>query len=242
MKTSNIIKIAFATFVVGGILTLFVDGKQNRRTNENDFLKNKRIVYSEKDANFSYKEFPLQAFSVVVAENGSDLHVDQSDSQTIKVQYDVKKSTPAKLYEIKNDTLHIYKGLRLFVKCKNLNVIIGNKPFWVGVNNFTPDSLSIKMSGGSLFFNSYGYDKTKASKKLINIGVVANDSAYVQINNIQLKNITVKLNNAEMNMYCSAKSSNVKLENHAKYFSFDNFEKFTIENDTTCKLNISTRL
>jgi len=241
MKTSNIIKIAFATFIVVGIWILFVDGKNNRKASDNNRII-KQNNYTEVEGNFRYKEFPLQAFSVVVAEKGSDLHVDQSDSRIIKVQYDEKKSTPAKLYEIKNDTLHIYKGLRLFVKCKNLTSLIGNNPFWVGVNNFTPDSMYLKMNGGSLFFNSYGYDKTKASKKLINMGIIANDSAYIQINNIQLRNITVKSNHAEVNMYCSAKNSNVKLENHAKYFSFDNFEKFTIENDTTCKLNISTRL
>ena len=66
MKTSNIIIIAFATFVLVGVLILFVDAKQHKTKNDN---------------NFSYKEFSLPAFSVVVAEKGSDLHVDQSDSR-----------------------------------------------------------------------------------------------------------------------------------------------------------------
>jgi hypothetical protein len=149
MKTSNIIRIAFATFILGGILILFVDGKKNRNSNNNNF-NNKQNNYTEEDGNFRYKEFPLQEFSVVVAEKGSNLHLDQSDSRIIKVQYDINKPTPAKLYEITNDTLHIYKGLKLFVKCKNITAIIGNKPLWVGVNNFTPDSMTLKMSGGVL--------------------------------------------------------------------------------------------
>ena len=226
MKTSNIIIIAFATFVLGGVLLLFVDAKQHKKKNENNFI---------------YKEFTLPAFSVVVAEKGSDLHVDQSDSRIIKVQYDKSKPTPSKLYEVSNDTLHIYSGLRMFVKCKDLSVLIGKKPYWVGVNNFTSDSLTLSMNGGALFFNTYGYTQKKVIPKIANMTLIASDSAYVEIKNVQFQHLFVKSNNAEMNLYCNAKNSVLKLENHTKLFCFDNFDKLSVEKDDASRITLNNQ-
>lgn len=222
MKTSNKIIVAFATFILGGMLLLFVDAKQNKIKMANDL---------------TFKEYSLPAFSVVVAENGSELHVDQSESRIIKVQYNKNKHTPIKLYEVTNDTLHIYSGLCLFVKCPKISAIIGNKPLWVGVNNFSPDSITIKMNGGKLFWNDYDY-KPKKIEGIVNIGLITNDSAYVQIRNIKLLNISVKSNNSEVNILSSPKYSTFKLENHSKIFCYDSFDKLTVKKDTTSKLSI----
>jgi len=220
MKTSNKIIIAFVLFILSGMIILFADSKKHHQ--------------QMKDI-YSYKEFPLPAFSVVVAHKGSDLHLDQLDTRSIKVQYDKSKPTPSKLYEVVNDTLHVYSGLRLFVTCENITALIGNKPFWVGVNNFTPDSLTIQMNGGALFVNCFGYAERKGEHKQVNLSLQATDSAYVELRKIDLRNFTVESNNAEVNAYCKAKNAAVKLENHAQVFSYDNFDKLAVEKDTTSR-------
>ena len=72
MKTSNIIITAFAIFITGTIFFLFADSQ--------------RYVEDVKN-NVSYKEFTLSAFSVIVAERGSDVHIDHSDSTLMTVSY-----------------------------------------------------------------------------------------------------------------------------------------------------------
>ena len=218
MKTSNIIIIAFATFILAGMLILFVDSKQHKK--------------KQKDA-ISFKEYALPAFSVVVAEKGSDVHFDKSDSTFIKVEYLREKTTPKKLYEVKNDTLYVYGGLRTFVKCPNFKSIIGNKPFWVGLKNFLPDTLTIKINGGRLNFNTYDFTKTKVNQKPINLSVFATDSAYLNIQNLYLQDLSITLNNANIDISCPSKYASLKLENKARIDCFDSFENLIIQKDTS---------
>jgi hypothetical protein len=226
MKTSNIIIIAFGLFILTGMLILFADGK-------NHYINTKN--------NFTYKEFALPAFSVIVAENGSDVHVDQSDSTLIKVEYNKTKATPTKLYEIKNDTLHVYSGLRMFVKCPAINALVGNKPYWLGVNGFEPDTLSIKMYGGKLNFNT---DKTKftienGTRKLVNLNLIARDSASIKIRNSEIQHLSVAVNNAEIDIDCPAKNVTIKLENKAVLLGKDKFEQLTVQKDTSSVFKVT---
>jgi len=227
MKTSNIIIIAFAASIIGGILFLFVDAKKHKKEIEN---------------NISFKEFPLATFSVVVAEKGSDLHLDWSDSTIVKVEYIKDKKTPSKMYEVVNDTLHVYGGLRNFVKCKKIATIIGNKPFWVGVNSFSPDSLTIRMNGGSLYYNNdRGNKNEKLDQKTFNLGIIANDSAYVEINNNKLHNLSVKSDNSKIINNCYIKSVNATLSNKAEFISLDKIINLAVEKDSTCQVRITNQ-
>jgi hypothetical protein len=221
MKTSNIIIIALASFIVAGMLILFVDAKLH--------IKNLKT-------NVSYKEFVLPAFSVIVAEKGSNLHLDQSDSTFIKVEYLKDKPVPKKMYKVSNDTLYVYGGLRTFVKCPIITSFIGNKPFWVGLNGFKQvHFLSIKMYGGKLNFNA---NKSKHNlkndiQKLVNLEVIANDSAYLNIKNLKLQNLSIALNNAQIEMNCPSKNATLKLENYARMSCYNNFENLTVQKDTS---------
>lgn len=223
MKTSNKIIIAFASFIVAGMLILFADAKQHQK---------------KQKAAITFKEYALPAFSVVVAEKGSDIHFDKSDSTFIKVEYLKEKTTPKKLYEVKNDTLYVYGGLRTFVKCPNFKSLIGNKPFWVGLKNFLPDTLTIRIYGGRLNFNTYDFTKTKAIQKPINLSVLATDSAYLNIKNLQLQNLTIALNNANIDISCPTKNARIKLENKANVDCYDNFENLTIQKDTSSSIRM----
>jgi hypothetical protein len=227
MKTSNIIITAFAILITGVIVFLFADSKRHKEDVKN---------------NINYKEFPLSDFNVIVAEKGSDVHIDRSDSTLIRVEYIKGVKVPLKLYEVINDTLHVYGGLRTFVKCKQITQIIGNKPFWVGLGDFIPDSLTIKMTGGQFMYKS---DKDKVytfNRKIYNINIIANDSANIEIGNTRLGKLNIKLNNATVNTYCEVKILNAKLINKAKINSVDGIGQISIEKDTSSRLQISKTL
>ena len=223
MKTSNIIITAFAILIVSGMLFLFIDAKDHKKKMEN---------------NFTYKEFPLSAFKVVVAEKGSDLHIDRSDSTIIKVEFAIDKKTPSKLYKVSNDTLYVYGGLRMFVKCKNISAIIGNNPFWVGVFNINTDSLTIRMNGGKFVFNIYNVKNRTINQNIFNIGIIANDSARIEIRNAILNNLTLRSDNAVIINYCNTKHLNAKLKNKARIFNLNHIETLIVEKDTTSQVEI----
>ncbi len=228
MKTSNIIILAFVIFIVSGMLFLFIDAKEHKKKVEN---------------NIKFKEFPLPAFSVIVAEKGSDLHINQSDSTNVKIEYVKDKKTPSKIYEVVNDTLHIYGGLRTFVKCKQITQIIGNNPIWVGVNDFAPDSLTIKINGGKFHFNTNRgiNEHRKYNQKEFNLGIIANDSALIVIDNARFLRLSIKSDNAKIINNCCVKYANATLSNKAEFLSLDKIENLVVEKDSTCQVRISNQ-
>lgn len=223
MKTSNIIITAFAILILGGMLFLFADSKKHKE---------------EEKKNISYKEYPLPAFKVIVAEYHSDIHVDQSDSTLMRIEYLKGVKTPAKLYEVINDTLHVYRGLRAFIKCKQISHIIGKKHWWINVSNFEPDSLTVNVTQGRFVYNSDRDKKYTINKEYYNVSIIANDSARVDLYNSKLGNLTIKSNNAFVNNYCDTKSLNAKLTHGAKLYSKDNNKVISIEKDTTSSVSI----
>ena len=224
MKASRIIIIAFCIFIVGGMFLMYMDALQHK-------TKTKNFI--------TLKEYVLPSFSVVVAEQGSDLHLDYSNSYKIAVEYDKEKKSPAKLYTINHDTLYVYKGLRMFASCKNIKSIIGNNVSWMGVSNFEPDSLTIKMNGGRIYCsNDFSKDK-KHIKKEINVGVFANDSAYIEINDMNTNRLTVRLNNADVSFNSSINCLLANLENHANLnLHTKQILAVKIDKDTLSKLNL----
>ena len=223
MKTSNIIITAFAILIVGGMLFLFADSQKHK-----DEEKNK----------ISYKEYPLPAFKVIVAEYHSDIHVDRSDSNVMRVEYWKGVKPPAKLYEVINDTLHVYNGLRAFIKCKQISQIVGKNHWWINVSHFEPDSLTVKITGGRFIYNNDGAKKYTINARKYDMNIIVNDSALVYLNNSKLGNLTIKLNNAFVNNYCETKSLNAKLTHGAKLYSKDNNRVIAIEKDTTSTVSI----
>jgi hypothetical protein len=218
MKTSNIIITAFAILIVGGMLFLFADSKK----------------YKEEEKNkISYKEYVLPRFKVIVAEEASDIHVDRSDSNVMRVEYVKGIKTPAKLYEVINDTLHVYCGLRTFIKCKQISQIIGKKHLWINVSNFEPDSLTVNVAGGRFIYSMEQDKKFTSTSNAFNVSVIATDSAVVNIANAVLGNLDVKSNNAFVNNYCETKQLKAILTHKARLYSKDNNRVIAIEKDTT---------
>ena len=224
MKASRIIIIAFCIFIVGGMLFLYMDARQHNKKTEKSITK---------------KEYVLPPFSVVVAAEGSDLHLDYSNSYKIAVEYNKEKKTPVKLYTISHDTLYVYKGLRLFASCKNIKSIIGHHVFWMGVSGFAPDSLTIKMTGGRIYcFNNTPENKKQISKD-INVGVFATDSAYVEINNLNTNRLNLQLNNANVNFNSRTNRIQAKLVNQANLsIHSKQLLAIKIEKDTLSKVSL----
>lgn len=199
MKTSKIIIIAFFTFIIAGMLTLFTSSKMHEK-------------YTEQ--NIYHKDFALPEFSVIVAEKGADIHIDHSDTTKVSIECFRNRKVPSKMYEIVSDTLHIYGGLRTFVKCKNIKSIVTHNAFWVGLFRFRPDSLTINATGGNFYFDNNGINE-----KSFNIGITAKEYAFVEIKNINGNNISFKSNNSSLSLQCKINALSAKLANHASLSS-----------------------
>lgn len=217
MKTSNIIIIAFAIFILAGMLILFVDSKQHKKKSAE---------------NISIKEFALPPFSVVVAEKGSDLHLNYSDSTFIEVEYLKDKPVPEKLYKVSNDTLYVYGGLRTFVKCKEVKKFVGNNAKWTGINSLMFDSLNVKISGGSLQISNYSENGTHKQDAFKHLSIYTN-TGYVSIHDLNLEKLLVVSDSALIEINSYAKVAHIKLSNNAKVNCFNKLGTLTVEKDST---------
>jgi len=223
MKTSNIIITAFAILIVGAVFFLFADSKKHKEEEKNMI---------------SYKEYILPSFKVIVAEVGSDIHVDRSDSNVMRVEYVKGVKTPRKLYEVTHDTLHVYNGFRMFIKCKQISQIVGKNHLWINVSHFEPDSLTVKVTRGRFVYNNDRDKKYTINKKDYNVSIIANDSAHVDLDNSKFGNLTIKSNNAFVNNYCETKHLNARLTHKARLYSKDKTGVVAIDKDTTSSVFI----
>lgn len=223
MKTSNKIIIAFAILIVSSMLTLFIDSKQHKK----DILNN-----------IEMKDMQLPLFSVVVAEKGADLHINQADSNMISIEYIKNKEIPAKLYTISGDTLYVYRGLRTFVKCKNLTTVIGNHPQWVGIFNFAPDSITLRTNGGKMVFKNIKVNPKNTNDNTTSFNVIAKDSAFLEIKSFRTKNVSVTSDNSEVSIYYSPQSVRVKQSNNARLKIENAINSLKIEQTADCKVDV----
>ncbi|HEY5590301.1 MAG TPA: hypothetical protein VIK55_04715 [Paludibacter sp.] len=215
MKKSSIIAIAWGIFVVGGLLTYLID----QRIYENNVTP----------LNALWKKIELPSFSVIVAEKGSDLHVEQSDSNKLSIEYYKGSIIPSKLYTLSKDTLYVYSGLRLFLKCKNVNTIIGRKHFWMGITNVAPKDLKIEMSDGDFYY----YNTDSISKRITNLSVQARDSAFLEINDRFVENVEINSDSADVKIETTAKNITANLKNKASLNFNNSFQNLKVEKDKT---------
>jgi hypothetical protein len=215
MKISNIIIASLAIAVLASMLVLFIDSKNH-----------KKYI----DPNIEMKTFLLSNFSVVVAEKGSDVHINSSDTNAIEIEYLKNKVVKNQLYKQQHDTLFVYAGFRTYVKCHNLKAIRANNVFWMGVGQTNFDSLDVTISGGRL--NFYASDSIKTTIK--NLVINATDSAYINTSNVKVENF--KLNakaRANFDLYGNYKHVDVKLSNNSTLFFNSNPLTIKLERDTT---------
>lgn len=220
MKTSNIIIIAFVVFILGSTIFLFADSKNHKNETRSDAV---------------LKSSPLQNFSVVVAEESSDIHLNQATTNSIAVELLKDKVQNKQMYKLQNDTLYVYGGLRTFVDCKKLKSIIVNKAFWVGLNGFNQDSLNVNARGGRIVFES--------SDVKMNIGSMhlnAIDSASVEMyHNLRVGDLRVDAtDNVNLSFLGMYKSADVRIKEMTE-LTFNRAPlRFKLDRDENCKVNV----
>lgn len=168
MKTSQKIITLYIILIIGGIIFLVTDASVKAKS-----AQKKEII-------------TLPSFSVIVAEKDADVHIIQSDSNYIDVENKEEIKPDIKLYNVINDTLHVYDGARMFVNCNKLKSIKGNHSFWTGIDKYNTDSLNIDLSGGKFYFNS-----EDQMFKIDYIELTTNDSAFVRFQLVENKKIKI---------------------------------------------------
>jgi hypothetical protein len=217
MKTSNIIITAFAILLVGSMFFLFADTVKHTK-DEIDKI--------------SFKEYPLaKKFKVIVAEKGSDVNIVRSDITSMQIEYIAGKKVPAKMYEVVNDTLFVYGGLRTFVKCDNITTVIGRHQWWFGVYNFSPDLIKLRSAGGTATYSNEGLEE-----KPFDIDLDACDSASIEIHNVNLRNLNITSDNAHVKLDCHIQNIVGKVKNHSSLTGIQSALNITIQRDTTGNL------
>jgi hypothetical protein len=213
MKTSNIIITAFAILLVGSMFFLFADAVKHTK---------------EEIAKISFKEYPLPSFKVIVAEKGSDVNIVRSDTTSMRIEYITGKKVPAKMYEVINDTLFVYGGLRTFVKCDNITTVIGRHQWWFGVYEFAPELIKLCMTGGTATYSNEGI-----KEKPFDIDLAACDSASIEIHNVNMRNLNVTADNAHVKLDCHIQNIVGKVKNYSNLTGIQSAQNITVQRDTT---------
>jgi hypothetical protein len=217
MKTSNIIITAFAILLVGSMFFLFADTVKHAK---------------DEIAKISFKEYPLaKKFKVIVAEKGSDVNIARSGTTSMQIEYIAGKKVPAKMYEVVNDTLFVYGGLRTFVKCDNITTVIGRHQWWFGVYNFSPDLIKLRSAGGTATYSNEGIEE-----KPFDIDLTACDGASIEIHNVNLRNLNVTGDKAHVKLDCHIQNIVGKVKNHSSLTGIQSALNITIQRDTTSNL------
>ena len=220
MKISRIIIIAFAAFVFGSILILFIDSKKH---------KIDELTEAE------MKSFPLGSFSVLVAEKSADIHVDYANSSKIVLDISKDKVLKNKMYRLSNDTLYVYGGMRTFVKCKKLKAIIGHKQNWVGINSVGNDSLHLDITGGQLVFNESG----KHNMQLKSLAIHACDSAVIRAFAVSIDDLHIDAKEkAKLECYGHYKNVDAQLNGKSELTFGNNPLSMAIKRDESSVINV----
>ncbi|MDD3080275.1 MAG: hypothetical protein PHH37_14405 [Paludibacter sp.] len=196
MKISRIIIISFIAFVLISILVLFIDSKNHK----DDRLRKGSEIKTEN----------LSDFSVLVAEDGSDIHVNQKDTNKINIEYSEEKPIVKNLYRLSNDTLFVQKGNRVFIECKGLKSVITYNNFWFGLENFQADTLRVETNGGQ---NHIGRGNVSYMTKIKTLMISSSRKAWNEICSSDISNIGISLKDSaylKISSHCNSITGELK--------------------------------
>lgn len=219
MKTSNIIILGYLGVILTGLVVVFSISGYDTVNEENEQFR---------------KKFPLSGFSTVIVEQGADLHLEKSDSNSISIEYIKDKKEPALMYKIQKDTLFVYGGLRTFVNAKEVNSIIGRKHFWLGIKGFENGDYRINLNGGVTRFRNEGLRDGTG----INADIVLQDSARFEVHYLGIQSLHLHADNANMTVYNSfIKDLDAELKGYSS-LSIPSPDKIRYTHESGCKINI----
>lgn len=180
MKRSNIIVIAFTAFIVISSLIFYIDGKKKEKTGISDV---------------NLETVLLPKFSVIVAEENSNVLILESDTIKLKLERQKDSLQKTNKYSIINDTLHLYKGNRIYVYNKNIRTIISKKASWVGIQFEKLDSLYLDVEDTKKFTLNVNTQKCNITNLTLN--VLKTDNLYFN-SGLNVKNLEVNLINSDL--------------------------------------------
>lgn len=226
MKTSNYITISFFVFLFGGVFVLFLSAKIHQRDN------NGGLWISE--------EKKLEPFSVVVAEPGANFHIRIAEYPRMRTHYQMPDTCHFPQFSIRNDSLFIFSDLGIekprnypdVIYVKDLKSIVAKDKSCMSLQEFTADTLSIKLNNASL---DAFFDKTKNTTELFSIQAVG---SKINLAGINAGNLDVQLNGTELNSWNnSIVSLYGTLTNHSN-LSILKSGKINLEADSTSTYTI----
>lgn len=227
MKKSNIILIAFALFVVGSTLLLFIDGRKHKNdVNDKGF---KEITYQR-----------APAFSVIVTEKGADVHIDFSDTVQTGVEF-LDKKKDFSIFRTKGDTLFVQAGLRTFVKCPKLTTLICRNSKWVGVSVYNADTLRADIRGGNVrFYTADNIDEENGKGKIVKPTMIIKVSQQANVDLYKILT-TLQADIADSSSVYSrlySTSVNAQLKNHSSLSMENNAMHLNVQRDSTSEISM----
>lgn len=205
MKRSNILLIAFFSLVFVSILYLYITAKNNEKQNSSNIVKS---------------EYALPPFSVVVAESGSQVSIQLSDTSSLVARFVGVKKDNEKPFVVRNDTLFIlankinqsiikqpdiYYGKGVFVDlyCQSVNTVVGKVNSRVNIQNSSLDSLSVLSLGGlmSVITDDKSPDSNTSE---CSYTVYACKGGSVDFSGIKMSSLVIELDSAKMSVNKSA--------------------------------------
>ena len=180
MKRSNIIVIAFTAFIVISSLIFYIDGKKKEKTGISDV---------------NLETVLLPKFSVIVAEENSNVLILESDTIKLKLERQKDSLQKTNKYSIVNDTLHLYKGNRIYVYNKNIKSVISKKASWIGIQFEKLDSLYLDVEDTKKFTLNVNTQKCNITNLTLN--ALKTDNLYFN-SGLNVKNLEVNLINSDL--------------------------------------------
>lgn len=224
MRTSNKIIIAIVVIMLGGIITLYIFAK---------YIQNEPKPIEKKD--YTVEKITLKPFSVIVANDSSNVQIFHSVNFSIDIIHkSSEKMGLRSAYELRKDTLFLYKGNDICVCCNSIRTIIGNNHLRLSVRDQAPELLTFKLKGGKTDLNNYNIKNKQTS-----ITVIAGESSKIVIENVNTRIIDINSTGGSIELYCKSKLIKAKLLNSSYLTIGKNPEKLDMVRDSSSTITMS---
>jgi len=210
MKTSTKYIIAFLTFVLVGILTLFIVTRNHVETPPKLFKE----------------EFSLPNFSVIVSGPQTRFYIESGDTNKLTISYPgkVKDSRPIS-YFVKNDTLFFVEKddrmnfeRKILIQCANVKTIVARHNDGLVIEHFNAKSLTILADSGTVDLGcKYYTNNGELLFSLLDINCIAQNKSIVTIQQIKTDQIKVKAVGSEVYLKnMSIKNVSADIKDHSR--------------------------
>lgn len=230
MKTSTKIILLYVSLLLAGMLTLYITTKNRPRS---------------EPPKVEWKNKMMEPFSVVVTKDVKGCSI-SGDNNNI-VSWTVQEEGDPNFF-VTNDTLYVqnlntFKGVtgQVRIQCISLHSVIANKGSNVTVSGLRSGPFYVYGNGSEITINNWSDDKEKSSNVTIDLTVVAENLAKVNLRYLQIGKWDVKLTRAKLIADQAVPSQNLTLVlKDRSYAEFNNGPKnISLDRDSTSAILIN---